>query len=158
MSLIVDKFFYRALKSDDAIMTMTGGRIFNTARTTEDEKRDHIPYVIIMHRGMANNGESKDNWEGLTDTENVEILAVADNREALAALTTRIRAVVCGTLEDMDDDDMEEWAAPQDYAVSAGDVFYDTMKPCFYQSLRYECSTINNSIETWESSKAKTSD
>lgn len=143
MGLIADKFFYKALKSDEDIMAMTSGRIFNTARTTEDERQDRIPYVVIMHMGMNNDAESKESWEGEYDTETVEILVVAETREDMAVLTTLIRRAVKtyreAVYQEGDDDD-----APIDYHPSAGPLMYDPQKPCFYVTMRYECTTYND--------------
>ena len=63
MSLSTDKFFYRALKADTAIMKATGGRIFNPARTTADEKEDRIPYITITLDEVDNQSETKDDIE-----------------------------------------------------------------------------------------------
>lgn len=138
MSLAIDKFFFRALKNDNDIMELTQGRIFNTARTAEAEAADMVPYLIITYEGMSNINDAKDYaYEGPTDTEDIGILCVATTRDALASLVMRVRRAVKYYIDDAP-------FAPNSYTLSASSVEYDSMKPCFYQTLRYACETNNN--------------
>lgn len=139
MSLIVDKFFFNALRTSDEIKQRTSGRIFNTARPDDEEAADSVPYIIITYEGMTNNATHKDiQWEGWEDTETVSVLVVAETRESLALLITDVRRSIKAHAEDESDDQQ-----PIDYTVSASVVQYDSMKPCFYQTLTYVCVTDN---------------
>lgn len=146
MSLTTDKFFYTALKANQQLVTLTKGRIFNTARSSVDEKEDRLPYIIITFDGLVNNGETKDDVEGYTDTVQIGVLVVAHERESLAQLTVLCRQQLqayynlCqqdGTTAGADD-------CPRDWAMSAEGVMYDDLKPCFYQALHYECDTFKD--------------
>ena len=143
MSLTTDKFFYIALKANAELMTMTGGRIFNTARSSVDEKEDRLPYVIITYDGMTNNGETKDDVEGYTDTVQIGILCVAHDRDSLAQLTTKVRQQMIDYLHAVEEDSSTTGAniCPDDWRMTSDGVMYDDLKPCFYQTLRYECDT-----------------
>lgn len=143
MSLTTDKFFYNALKDDEDIITLTEGRIFNTARPTEDENEDKIPYIIITFDSLTNDGTTKDSWEGITDRVNISLLAVASTREALADLTTAMRATIHEYYEDCQSGTVDDDDCPDDYFFTAGRIDYDMLKPCYYQTMRYECSTLN---------------
>lgn len=139
MSLIVDKFFFNALRTSDEIKQRTSGRIFNTARPDDEEAADSVPYIIITYEGMTNTAAHKDvQWEGWEDTETVSVLVVAETRESLALLITDVRRSIKAHAEDESDDQQ-----PNDYTVSAGPVQYDSMKPCYYQTLTYVCLTDN---------------
>lgn len=139
MSLIADKFFFNALRTSDGVKQRTSGRIFNTARTDDEEAADNVPYIIITYEGMTNTASHKDiQWEGWEDTETVSVLVVAETRESLALLITDVRRSIKAHAEDESDDQQ-----PTDYTVSAGPVQYDSMKPCYYQTLTYVCETSN---------------
>ena len=49
MSLITDRVFYDALKSDDEVRRMVGVRIYSTDIPVPDEQYDNepLPYIII---------------------------------------------------------------------------------------------------------------
>jgi len=142
MSLSTDKFFYRALKADTAIMKAIGGRIFNPARTTADEKEDRIPYITITLDEVDNQSETKDDVEGMTDQVVITILCVAKDREALADMTEAVRKQCreyLYAMEESDEDGAE--LTPLDWHFRASGVEYDKDKPCVYQALYYECDT-----------------
>lgn len=145
MSLRTDQFFYSALSSSPAITDKVQDRIFNPARTTVDENEDRIPYLIITMDGVTNDESTKDDVEGQTDTVEIGVLCVADDRESLADLTEAVRMQMVSYLHQAEEgqevDDAE--LAPYDWSFSASAVMYDEMKPCVYQSLRYVCGTRN---------------
>ena len=135
MSLATDKFFFNALKGT-SVDTMVNGRIFNTARSTEDETEDRVPYVIIAFNGLQNDEETKDSYEGDYDRVTISITCVATTREALAELTQAIRTTIKTACEEGALDE-----CPDDYSFSASSIEYDMLKPCFFQSLTYICDS-----------------
>ena len=143
MSLTTDKFFYKALKANQTLVTMTKGRIFNTARSSVDEKEDRLPYIIITLDGVANAPSTKDDVEGYTDTVQVSVLCVAHDREKLGQLTVLCRKQLLSYQQLCVQDSMTAGAedCPDGWAFSAEAVMYDDLKPCFYQTLHYECDT-----------------
>lgn len=137
MSLRTDQFFYNALAADSSIMETVDGRIFNTARPTADEDEDRVPYIVITLDGVQNDGSTKDDVEGYTDSVQITILCVENDRESLADLTEAVREQCRLYLGENEDDTL----APYDWSFSAEAVGYDSAKPCVYQALVYNCST-----------------
>ena len=145
MSLITDKVFFNALKSNAQLVQDVGGRIYSTAIPTPDEEllNEPVPYVIITFDGMQNEGFTKDNsYEGNNDKVNIGILVAAEDRESLGALMEDIRKTVIEYFEDTvghtkDDYDL----VPDEYSLTASSIQYDSLKPCFWQSLNYQCDT-----------------
>ena len=148
MSLVTDKVFYRALQASLGIVASTGGRIYNTSIPVPDEQLDNepLPFIIVSFDGMNNDGYTKDNsYEGDTDHVTISIEVAANTREELAVLMEDIRKQICtyfdtytpseGT-EDLSD------LIPDDYTLSASAIQYDSVKPCFYQTLTYACDTL----------------
>ena len=138
--LAADKFFFDALRASADINGRVEGRIFNPARATIDEEEDRIPYIIITLDSVTNDGQTKDSdVEGDEDVATVSVLCVDTDRDRLASLTQAVRnqcrAYLAATPEA--DRYIYEWQ------FTASEVGYDPMKPCCYQTLRYQCDTIN---------------
>jgi hypothetical protein len=133
MGLSIDRKFYELLASSDA-SRYTDGRIFNTARTASDEDEDRVPYIIITHDGGQNAGESKDLEEGSVDVANISLLCVGTSRAELSALTEMVREVIKEGVKKLKAD-----GNGFDYVFTFGPISYDSMKPCYYQDLKYKC-------------------
>lgn len=143
MSLITDQIFYMALMADVDIVTETEGRIYSTAVPCPDDQLDNTkaPYVIVTFDGLTNEGLSKDNsYEGMTDRVTVGITAVAEDRRSLGELMTEIRQQVERYFLEIIETE-ESDLVPYAYQLSANEVAYDSMKPCYYQTLQYVCET-----------------
>ena len=145
MSLITDKVFYNALLSSSELTSLVGDRIYNTSIAVPDEDllNEPVPYIIITFDGMQNEGYTKDNsFEGDTDKVQIGIEITADNREALGTLTQAVHDAVIAYFEDQEGHATQDYdLVPQDYTLSSGPVQYDPIKPCFYQTLTYNCDT-----------------
>ena len=145
MSLITDKVFYNALRSNAALMAQVGGRIESTSIPVPDEDflNEPVPYIIITFDGLQNEGFTKDNdYEGDTDKVQVSIEVAAQSRDELGQIMTDIRQTVSDYFEDDDGHAWDDYDyVPQNYTFTASAVGYDSMKPCYYQTLTYNCDT-----------------
>lgn len=141
MSLQTDIAFYHALSTNPQLQKAVEGRIYNTAIPLPDEDADNcpIPYIIITYDGMTNDVTCKDDpYEGESDSVNIGVLATAETRVALADLMQIIR----NTIHDyFVENGYDEEIIPSDYQLSATPVQYDSMKPCYWQTLTYQCDT-----------------
>lgn len=143
MSLATDKFFYRAIAHNATALTLTEARIFNTADESVDDAEDtRVPYVIITNNGGRNDTGSKDDQgESDTDIDNISVEIAATSREQLHEIAEAIRAAIKQAFSDFGDEysDLGFWL--NDYTFSYGPVNYDAFKPCYWQTLNYECET-----------------
>lgn len=141
MSLATDIAFYHALSSNERLRGIVDNRIYNTAIPLPDEDADNapIPYIIITFDGMTNDATTKDDpYEGDGDSVNISVLATADTRLALSDIMQIIRDTIHDYfVENGDTEDL----IPFDYQLSASSVQYDSMKPCYWQTLTYQCDT-----------------
>lgn len=140
MSLKTDKIFIAALRADATIMRLTGGRVYDTAIPLPDAEADNVPcpYLIVMFDSLTNTGWTKDDgYEGDVDNVSISVQAVAVTRDALATLTERVRKVIQAYFIANQGDEL----TPINYTFSASDVSYDQYKPCFAQTLGYQCET-----------------
>ena len=144
MSLITDKVFYNALRSNADLMATVGGRIESTSIPVPDDQLDNVPlpYVIITFDGLQNEGFTKDNsYEGDTDKVQVSIDVTAQTRDELGDLMQTIRQTVIDYFEGIQKTDDDWPLIPSNYTFSASPVGYDSMKPCYFQTLNYNCDT-----------------
>ena len=145
MSLITDKVFYNALRSNSDVMALVSGRIESTSIPVPDEQflNEPVPYIIITFDSLQNEGFTKDNsFEGDTDRVQVSIEVAADSRDALGDIMEAIRKAVIDYFEDEDGHAWDDYDyVPNSYTFSAGPIGYDSMKPCYYQTLQYLCDT-----------------
>ena len=145
MSLITDKVFYNALRSNAALMDMVGGRIESTSIPVPDEQLNNepVPYIIITFDGLQNEGFTKDNsYEGDTDKVQVSIDVAAQTRDELGDIMQAIREAVIAYFEDDEGHAWDDYEyIPINYTLTASAIAYDSMKPCYYQTLTYDCNT-----------------
>lgn len=146
MSLSTDRLFYAVLSQDERVYASVQGRIFNTAIDgVQEGERDNtpLPYLVILNNGTTNDAEHKDTgFEGDTDTDRIGVMVVADTRRQLAELAETVRQVVRTTIAQQSRDmEADTGIALEDYAFAAAEVQYDDQKPCYWQTLSYQCTT-----------------
>ena len=144
MSLITDKVFYNALRSNAELMARVEGRIESTSIPVPDEEFENtpLPYIIITFDGLQNEGHTKDNsFEGETDKVQVSIEVAADTRDELGDIMQTIRQTVIDYFESVEAGDDDWPLIPNNYTFTASAIGYDSMKPCYYQTLTYNCDT-----------------
>lgn len=143
MSLATDSIFIAAIKASQNIMSQIGGRLYSTSIPLPDEDVDNVPvpYVIVTFDGLNNEQTTKDDpFESEDDKVNIGIEVCAKNRAELSLLAKRIRSQVHSYMVSML---QNENPAITDYVMSADAVQYDSMKPCYWQTLRYVCDVTN---------------
>ena len=145
MSLQTDIIFVQALRSDDTLMeALPAGDVYNTTIALPEEQAINapVPYIIVSYDGMTNNEETKDSqYEGSEDTVNISIEVTAQTRKQLAELAIRARNTVKNYFISASDYDENFELVPIDYRLTASGVNYDPDKPCYWQTLSYECDT-----------------
>lgn len=139
MSLATDSIFVDALKSNSTLVESVGGRIYGTAIPLPDEDADNapVPYLIVTFDGLNNDVDSKDDeMESDTDKVNISIEVVGETLAKLHELTQAVRDTVRDYLATNDTDITE-------YLFGAQAIQYDSLKPCYWQVLTYQCDVEN---------------
>lgn len=147
MSLQTDIIFVKALRSNaDLIAQLPAGDVYNTAIALPDEKIDNaeVPYIIVSFDGLNNQDSTKDSsFDGLTDMVTVGIEIAAKTRPQLAELAIMVRDTIRDYFRQhvasRDDEDYQ--LIPNSYQLQAQQVQYDSLKPCYWQQLAYQCDT-----------------
>lgn len=144
MSLKTDIIFVKALKSNQQLLDMLPAKdIYNTSIQLPDVNLDNapVPYVIVAFDGLENQGETKDDYEGQSDTVVISVEMTAKNREQLGEIAEMVRATVRDYFMEADPEDDDYDLIPMDYQFSASAVNFDQDKPCLWQTLTYRCDT-----------------
>lgn len=151
MSLQTDIVFVAAIKSDTELLRqLTAGDVYNTTIALPDEDLDNapLPYVIVSEGDVVNDGTTKDDYEGDTDSVLITIEVAARTRAELGTLTNRIRRAVRRYFMASEEGDDLHDMIPLDYQFGARPVNYDPLKPCYWRELTYQCDVNNDS--SWE--------
>lgn len=147
MSLLTDIIFVKAIRSNASIISqLPAGDVHNTAIALPDEDLDNapLPYVIVTFDGLQNETETKDDsYDSDEDKVQIGITVAAKTRPELGSLMVAIRSTVAAYFrENYGSDSDEDFALiPSDTSVTASEVKYDPLKPCFWQTLNYQCDT-----------------
>ena len=130
----------KAIRSDASLMQKIGGRIYGTAIELPDEDLDNVPvpYVIVTFNGLTNDqGTKDDRYESRYDKVEIGVEVTAKTLDDLHILTGMGRDTILSYLRSGS-------TAIDDYLFTAEGIQYDSMKPCYWQVLRYQCDTIND--------------
>jgi hypothetical protein len=145
MSLQTDIIFVKALRANaDLMAQLAAGDVYNTAIALPDEDLDNapLPYAIVTFDGLNNDIDTKDDpFESESDSVNISIEIAAKTRNELGQLAEAIRRQVHQYFINADPTDEDYELVPHDYQFSAQAVNYDSMKPCYWQVLTYQCDT-----------------
>lgn len=161
MSLATDSIFVSALKSNsDLLEKLTESieddgttvidetpRLYGTAIGLPDEDAENVPvpYVIVTFDGLTNDqGTKDDRYESAYDTVNIGVEVTAKTLDDLHTLTQMVRDTILSYLRTND-------TAIMDYNFAAQQIQYDSLKPCYWQVLTYQCDTINTHDDEQES-------
>ena len=140
MSLATDSIFIAAIQSNPALVERIGGRLYGTAIPLPDEDADNVPvpYAIVTFNGLNNQNETKDDvYESNYDTVNIGVEVTGETINDLHELTQAVRDTILSYFR-------ENETAVTDYTFTADAIQYDSLKPCYWQTLRYQCEVDNN--------------
>ena len=153
MSLATDSIFISALQSnsdllyklteslddDDTTVIDETPRLYGTAIGLPDEDAENVsvPYVIVTFNGLTNDQGTKDNrYESPYDTVNIGVEVTAKTLDDLHTLTQMVRDTILSYLRANE-------TAIMDYQFAAQPIQYDSLKPCYWQVLTYQCDVYN---------------
>ena len=151
MSLATDSIFTTALQSNSDLMATLGyvaptltdkgkpARLYGTAIPLPDEDLDNVPvpYVIVTFDGLNNDAGTKDDrYESEYDRVNIGIEVVGETLKDLHDLTQMVRDTILTYFRSTE-------TAVEDYTFTADAIQFDSMKPCYWQTLRYQCDVYN---------------
>lgn len=147
MSLITDAIFVKALRSNASLIEqLPAGDVYNTAIALPEEEADNapVPYIIVSFDGLQNADMTKDDdFEAESDNVQIGVTICAETRPQLGEIAMAVRRTVREYFREHQGDDSDEDfdLIPEDMGLQAGPVQYDSLKPCYWQQLNYQCDT-----------------
>lgn len=132
----LDEIIYAALTANETLSSETGGRIYSTCIEVPptDDDNTPLPYIIIMEEPSQNDQGTKDSvWESNTDIVNVGVIVNATSPSEVKRLRKLVRASIGSYVESMTDD------IPYLRQASRDGINWDWTKPCYYDTLHYQC-------------------
>lgn len=147
MSLLTDIIFVKALRSNaELIERLPAGDVYNTAIALPDEEAENapLPYIIVTFDGLNNQNTTKDDaFESESDSVQIGITICTGEREELGEMAVAVRTTIREYFREHYGDETDDDFAliPDDIMLNAQGVQYDSMKPCFWQTLNYQCDT-----------------
>lgn len=143
----LDEIIYDALMADEMLAADTEGRIICTCvevPPTEDDNTP-LPYIVIAEEPSQNEQGTKDSiWEAAADSVNVGVIVSAVTPSEVKRLRKLIRAAVENHVAEMDTS-----VCPYLRSLSWDGIAWDWMKPCYYDTLHYQCD-MNANIREYE--------
>ena len=145
MSLATDSIFIAAIQSNHALVERIGGRLYGTAIPLPDEDADNVdvPYIIVTFDGLNNDDSTKDQpYEGDYDKVNIGVEVTAESLTSIHELTHIIRQTILDYIRGKKETEGDEFPI-DDYQLSAQAIQFDSLKPCYWQVLKYQCDVRN---------------
>lgn len=139
MAKELDEIFYDALRSSQAIMRLTDGRIFSTCIEVPPAEDDNtpIPYIIITDDGYTNDLGTKDwMWEGPMDHCKASVIISAGDRSEVATLRRLVRQAIENYVFVQA---RKGEAIPMLTNTNSDGTNWDWTKPCYYDTIHYQC-------------------
>ena len=120
--------------------------MYNTTIALPDEDIDNapLPYVIVSFDGLQTQDQTKDDdFEAESDNVQIGVTVCAETRPQLGELAMAVRKTLREYFREHQGDDSDDDFAliPEDMTLQAGAVQYDSLKPCYWQQLTYQCDT-----------------
>ncbi len=140
----VDEIIYDAICADTALMEAIGSRVVSTCFEVPSAEADNtpLPNIIVTDDGFQNQVGSKDCvWESGEDRVQATVDVAADSPKEVKRLIRMVRRAVENHIILMSATD---GCIPELDSLSSNGIAWDWMKPCYYQHLTYQCTTLSD--------------
>jgi hypothetical protein len=144
MALELDELFFNALMADADLVAAVGGRIESTCFEVSPDEQDNtpLPCIIVTDDGLTNNLSTKDTeWENGEDRVQASIEIDAESPKAVKRLLKMVRQAVANHIQTMADNDED---IPCLQSVQTSGVAWDWLKPCYHETITYQCDIHND--------------
>ena len=124
-------------------MTTIGSRVVSTCYEVPPTEEDNtpLPFIIVTDDGFQNQQTTKDCvWEAAEDRVQVGVEVAAASPNEVKDIIKQVRKAVeqyVATMYQQGED------IPQLDSLSSDGLAWDWMKPCYYQRLTYQVTTIS---------------
>lgn len=136
----LDEMFYHALKADQQLMAAVSGRVKSTCFEVSPEEIDNTPTpcLIVGDDGLQNDDTTKDTeWESEEDRVQASVEIDADSPKEVKRLLLMVRRAIARYMAGQEQ-------IPELLGVQTSGVAWDWMKPCYHETISYQCVVENH--------------
>lgn len=144
MALELDELFYDALMADSELMEAVDGRITSTCFEVSPDEQDNtqLPCIIVTDDGMTNSPSTKDaEWESEEDRVQASVEIDAESPKAVKQLLLMVRRAIKNHVASLASQDED---IPCLQNVQTSGVAWDWVKPCYHETISYQCDVTND--------------
>lgn len=137
------EIFYDAVQADETLMTAIGGRVVSTCFEVPPDQTDNteLPNIIISNDGFQNNSSTKDCvWESDEDAVQASFDVAASSPYEVDSLVARVRRAIETYIVGLYRSGHVTPELQQGSPSSQG-IEWDWVKPCYHQTVTYQCVT-----------------
>lgn len=153
----LDEILYNALVADATLTAYIGGqdRITSTCFEVSPDEQDNtpLPCIIVTDDGLQGGDSTKDDeWEPYEDNVQASVEVDAESPKEVKKIIRMVRraiAVHINTLAAQGKD------IPHLQNVQTNGVAWDWMKPCYHETISYQCKVNNDYDDEQESSSSE---
>lgn len=138
--IALDEILYNALVADSDLMQIVGGRIKDVCFEVGLDGQDNVPLpsIVVIDSGSQEQPETKDcEWLPTEDSVQAGIEVSAESPAKVRQLIRRCRKAVAQYIAAMEE---REEDTPYLNSLQRDGVAWDWMKPCYFDTLRYQCT------------------
>lgn len=136
----LDEMLYHALKADQQLMAAVSGRVKSTCFEVSPEEIDNTPTpcLIVGDDGLQNDDTTKDTeWESEEDRVQASVEIDADSPKEVKRLLLMVRRAIARYMAGQEQ-------IPELLGVQTSGVAWDWMKPCYHETISYQCVVENH--------------
>lgn len=144
MALELDELFYDALMADSELVAAVDGRIISTCFEVSPDEQDNtqLPCIIVTDDGLTNTPSTKDaEWESEEDRVQASVEIDAESPKAVKQLLLMVRRAIKNHVASLASQDED---TPCLQNVQTSGVAWDWMKPCYHETISYQCDVTND--------------
>ena len=143
--LELDELFFNALMEDAELVLSVDGRIESTCFEVSPDEKDNtpLPCIIVTDDGLANQPTDKDvEWESSEDHVQASIEVDGRNPKEVKELVRMVRKAIATYIASLQEKEEE---IPTLTSIQTNGVAWDWMKPCYHETITYQCDVKNES-------------
>ena len=139
----LDEILYNALVADATLTAYIGGqdRITSTCFEVSPDEKDNtpLPCIIVTDDGFQATDTNKDvEWEPSEDNVQASVEVDAESPKEVKKIIRMVRKAIANYVKTMTDD------VPYLTNVQSNGVAWDWMKPCYHETISYQCIVEND--------------
>ena len=144
----LDEILYNALVADATLTAYIGGqdRITSTCFEVSPDEQDNtpLPCIIVTDDGLQGGDSTKDDvWESYEDNVQASVEVDAESPKEVKKIIRMVRRAIAVHINTLA---AQEKDIPHLVNVQTNGVAWDWLKPCYHETISYQC-IVNNDYD-----------